>query len=44
VLATDPLFAAGQLGLGMSATKLVEAILVRHQGPSFIDFRSIFHQ
>jgi len=24
--------------------ELVEAILVRHQGPSFIDFRSIIHQ
>ena len=44
VLATYPLLAAGQLGLRMSAMKLVEAILMRHQGPSFIDFRSIFHQ
>ncbi len=44
VLATHPLLATGQLGLGMSAMKLVEAILMRHQGPSFIDFRLIIHQ
>jgi hypothetical protein len=44
VLAPYPLLTAGQLGLGMAAMQLVEAILMRHQGPSFIDFRSIFHQ
>jgi hypothetical protein len=44
VLTTDPFLAAGQLGFRVSATQFVEAILVRHQAPSFIDFRSIFHQ
>jgi len=44
VLTTHTLLAAGQLGLRVPAMKLVETILVRHQGPSFIDFRSIFHQ
>src|SRR4029077_6946598 len=44
VLATNSLVATGQLGLGVPTMELVEAILVRHQGPSFIDFRSIIHQ
>jgi hypothetical protein len=44
VLTTNPFLAAGKLGLRAAATQLVETILMRHQAPSFIDFRSIFHQ
>ena len=44
VLAAHALLAAGQLGLYVSAVEVVEARLMRHQGPSFIDFRRIFHQ
>src|SRR5206468_13080767 len=41
VLATDALVSAGQLGLCVSAMELVEAILMRHQGPSIIDVHAL---
>ena len=44
VLAASALLAPGQLGLCVAAAQFVEAILVRHQGPSFIDFHLIIHQ
>src|SRR5947209_469569 len=44
VLPADPILAAGELGLHVAPTKLVELILRAHQAPSFIDFRSVFHQ
>ena len=43
VLAADALLAPGELCLSVAPPKLVELIL-RHQAPSFIDFRSVFHQ
>jgi hypothetical protein len=44
VLPPNSLLTAGQLGFCVAAMELVETILMRHQGPSFIDFRSIIHQ
>src|SRR2546425_1080837 len=44
VLPADPILAAAELGLHVAPTKLVELILRAHQAPSFIDFRSVFHQ
>jgi len=44
VLAPTALLAATELGLSVAPTQLVEPVFERHQAPSFIDFRPIFHQ
>ena len=44
VLAADSLVTAGELGLHVTASQILESLVARHQASSFIDFRLIFHQ